>query len=57
MEELKMNLINIINESTKTLPLEAIYYIVKDVYREVEDGYIMFLKQKENRQEEEEEEN
>lgn len=45
MEELKQNLIKIINESR--LSAEAVYYIVKDVYRDVEDCYFNYLKEKE----------
>lgn len=37
MEELKQQLINIINQSK--LPAEAIYFVVKDFYRDVFDEY------------------
>lgn len=37
MEEFKNNLIKITNESN--LPIEAIYFVVKDFYRDVEDAF------------------
>ena len=37
MEELKQKLINICNESE--LPLEAILFVARDFYRDVEDAY------------------
>lgn len=35
MEELRQKIINLCNESG--LPLEAIYFITKDIWRDVED--------------------
>ena len=37
MEEFKSNLIKVTNESN--LPIEAIYFVVKDFYRDVEDAF------------------
>lgn len=37
MEELRNNIIEVINKSG--LPLDCIYYIVKDIYRETLDTY------------------
>lgn len=45
MEELKKQIIAAINNSK--LPAEGVYYIVKDVYRDVEDSYYNYLKEKE----------
>lgn len=42
MEELRDKLINIINECN--LPIEGIYYIFKDVFRELSDQYSIVLK-------------
>ena len=53
MEELRDKLINIINECN--LPIEGIYYIFKDVFRELSDQYSVVLqkqRQKETLQEE-----
>ena len=41
MEELRDKLINIINECN--LPIEGIYYIFKDVFRELSDQYSVVL--------------
>lgn len=48
MEELKNKLLQVVNESG--LPLEAVYYVCKDFFRDVDDTYQQFLikKQKEN---------
>ena len=37
MEQLKQQLLHLANNTE--LPLEAIYYVVKDFYRDVEDAY------------------
>ena len=37
MEQLKQKLLQTVNSSN--LPLEAIYYVVKDFYRDVDDTY------------------
>ena len=53
MEELRDELINIINECN--LPIEGIYYIFKDVFRELSDQYSVVLqkqRQKETLQKE-----
>lgn len=51
MEDLRDKLINIINECN--LPIEGIYYIFKDVFRELSDQYsIVLQKQKETLQKE-----
>lgn len=44
MEELKNKLLQDCNESG--LPLEAIYYLVKDLYRDVSDTYERILNQR-----------
>ena len=44
MEELKQKLVQAVNESG--LPLDAIYYICKDFFRDVDDTYKNFLQQK-----------
>ena len=43
MEQLKQQLLQLVNNSQ--LPLEAIYYIVKDFYRDVDDAYRQALQQ------------
>lgn len=48
MEELRKQLADIINNNE--LPFEAKYYVVKDVFREVNDVYQSFLKQQEQQQ-------
>ena len=53
MEELRDKLINMINECD--LPIEGIYYIFKDVFRELSDQYSVVLqkqRQKETLQKE-----
>ena len=41
MEQLKQQLLQVVNESN--LPLEAIYYVCKDFFRDVDDAYTKFL--------------
>ena len=57
MEELKLKLLQAVNESN--LPLEAIYYVTKDFFRDVDDTYKRYLEQvqtqKENKKQEENE--
>lgn len=57
MEELKLKLLQAVNESN--LPLEAIYYVAKDFFRDVDDTYKRYLEQtqiqKENEKQEENE--
>lgn len=43
MEQLKQQLLQLVNASN--LPLEAIYYVVKDFYRDVDDAYKQALQQ------------
>lgn len=43
MEQLKQQLLQLVNQSN--LPLEAIYYVVKDFYRDVDDAYRQALQQ------------
>lgn len=43
MEQLKQQLLKLVN--TSNLPLEAIYYVVKDFYRDVDDAYRQALQQ------------
>ena len=43
MEQLKQQLLQLANNSQ--LPLEAIYYVVKDFYRDVDDAYKQALQQ------------
>ena len=57
MEKLKLKLLQAANESN--LPLEAIYYVTKDFFRDVDDTYKRYLEQvqaqKENKKQEENE--
>lgn len=43
MEQLKQQLLQLVNNSQ--LPMEAIYYVVKDFYRDVDDAYKQALQQ------------
>lgn len=53
MEELRDRLINMINECN--LPIEGIYYIFKDVFRELSDQYsIVLQKQRQEKTSQEE---
>lgn len=45
MEELRKNIAKNINESN--LSLECVYYILKDIFRDVEGEYIKFIQQQE----------
>ena len=51
MEELRKQLVEIINNSK--LPFECVFYIVKDIYREVNDLYKDMLATAENTKTEE----
>ena len=42
MEEFKNNLFYVINNSK--LPIDATYYVFKDVFRELDDAYKSYLK-------------
>lgn len=44
MEELREQLSNLINNAQ--LPAECIYYVFKDVYRDLNDQYKLMLEQK-----------
>lgn len=50
MEELKKQLLKDCNDSG--LPLEAVYYLVKDLFRDVSDTYEEYLKQQTSQEEE-----
>ena len=54
MEELKQKLVDICNESG--LPLEAILFVTKDLWRDVEDT-LRNLKEKQEQEQNESEEN
>lgn len=55
MEQLKNKLLQAANESG--LPLDAIYYVCKDFFRDVDDTYQQFLiKQKQLKLQEEQQE-
>ena len=51
MEELKNDLVNALN-GHEELPLAAKFYILKDVYRDVEALYYRSLQEQKNKQEE-----
>lgn len=51
MEELRLNIINLCNESG--LPLEAILFVVRDVYRDVDTTFKEMALQIQEKQEEE----
>lgn len=57
MEQLKIKLLQVVNESG--LPLDAVYYVCKDFFRDVDDTYQQFLlkqlEEKNKKQQEEEE--
>ena len=50
MEELRLKLIDDCNKSG--LPVEALVFVVRDVYRDVTEVYNKFLMQKQNEQDE-----
>ena len=52
MEELKQKIINLCNESQ--LPLECIYFVVKDVWRDVEMTLLKIKQEDQNNKEEKE---
>lgn len=41
MEELRRKIFDIINGSN--LPAECVYYIIKDIYRDIENTYFQYL--------------
>lgn len=43
MEQFRQQLLNTINNAQ--LPLEAVYYIFKDVYRDLNDTYLEYQRQ------------
>lgn len=53
MEQLKQKLVQAVNECN--LPLEAIYYVSKDFFRDVDDTYKKFLIQQTKQEKEKEE--
>ena len=52
MEQLKQKLLQMVNDSN--LPLEAIYYVCKDFFRDVDDTYKQFLIQQSKKEQEKE---
>lgn len=50
MEHLRQELVNLINESG--LPLEAVVFVVRDVYRDVDAAFKNFLEQEKKQQQE-----
>ena len=57
MEKLKNKLLQVVNESG--LPLDAVYYVCKDFFRDVDDTYQQFLlkqQEEENKKQQEEKE-
>ena len=46
MEEFRLKLFEVCNESK--LPIEAIYFVVKDVFRDVQDAYKEYQAQRAN---------
>lgn len=54
MENLKNKLLQVVNESG--LPLDAIYYVCKDFFRDVDDTYKKFLQQQQQKEQQEEKE-
>ena len=55
MEQLKQQLVQVVNNSN--LPLEAIYYVCKDFFRDVDNTYKQFLIQQSKKEQEQEKEN
>ena len=53
MEQLKQKLVQAVNECN--LPLEAIYYVSKDFFRDVDDTYKRYLEQSQKQNEKQEE--
>ena len=51
MEQLRNKLLQVVNESG--LPLDAIYYVCKDFFRDVDDTYKHFLERQKQEQQEE----
>lgn len=49
MEELKQNIIKLCNESQ--LPLEAILFVVRDTYRDIDEAYRAYKEQLNNEKE------
>ena len=56
MEKFSKELLDLINSKSTQLPPEAVYYIFKDVFRDLTDTYNNYLKNQEVTQKEEEEE-
>ena len=46
LEALKNDLLTVINHYGKTIPIGTLYYVVKDVLRDVGDAYNQWLEQK-----------
>lgn len=56
MEKFRKELLDLINSKSTQLPPEAVYYIFKDVFRDLTDTYNNYLKTQEVSQNEKEEE-
>ena len=50
MEKFRKQLIELINEVSKQLPPEAVYYIFKDVYRDLAEDYRLYLQEVEEKE-------
>lgn len=48
LEALKNDLLTVINHYGKTIPIGTLYYVVKDVLRDVADAYNQWLESKQN---------
>ena len=46
LEALKNDLLTVINHYGKTIPIGTLYYVVKDVLRDVADAYNQWIEQK-----------
>lgn len=47
MEKFRKELLDLINSKSTQLPPEAVYYIFKDVFRDLSDTYNQYLQQQE----------
>lgn len=51
LEALKNDLLTVVNHYGKTIPIGTLYYVVKDVLRDVADAYNQWLESKQNQAE------
>ena len=51
MEEFRKQLIELVNDVSKRLPAEGVYYIFKDVYRDLCEDYKAYLQEVEKQKE------